>query len=708
MPSAEPTASVVVCAYTTARWPALRAALASAAAQTPAPLEVLLVVDHNAELARLARAELTGFRILDNVGPRGLSGARNTGVTAAAGDIIAFLDDDAAADPGWLAALLAPYADPDVIAVGGAADPVWPAGTGRPGWLPGDRVLDWVVGCTYRGLPAGLAEVRNVMGCSMSFRRGVFEAIGGFSDRIGRLGALPLGCEETELCIRARQRLPRARILFEPRSIVRHQVGAERMTWSYLVRRSWAEGVSKALVSRMAGAGDAVSTERSYVTRVLPASVSREVVRAAHGHPAAAAQGVAAIASALLAAGGGYLRESARRRERPVGAAIAVTEFDVHRGPVPLPVPAHAEPRYRDALVLVRDGRWTLDVTRLPVTRARLAPSAVQPAAPPERPAADGFAPPVSVVVPTADRAEQVRGCVKSLLATEYPDLEVVLVDNRPGSAASAGLAELAAAHPRVRYVAEPAAGVSRARNTGVAAARGELIAFVDDDIEVDRWWAANLAAEFAGTGVDCATSLVLPASLDTPAQRKFEELKGFGHGASRTVFGPARVAKDPRSAFAPGRFGPGGCAMWRRSTLDRLGGFDPLLGPGTPTRAGEDLELFLRLARSGGTVVYTPHAVAWHEHGAEWAALRGRLHAYGVGLSAMFVRHLLRRPGDTWQVATATARRASGVIAPRAARHAEGGPRARLLLAQAGGLAAGPFALAWSAWSAWIQRKDR
>ncbi|WP_162834591.1 glycosyltransferase family 2 protein [Amycolatopsis circi] len=702
------TASVVVCAYTTARWPALRAALASAATQIPAPRELILVVDHNAELAALARTGLTGVRIVDNAGPRGLSGARNTGVTAAAGDIIAFLDDDAAAEPGWLAGLLAPYADPDVIAVGGAADPVWPAGSGRPGWLPPDRVLDWVVGCTYRGLPAELAEVRNVMGCTMSFRRGVFDTIGGFSASVGRLGALPLGCEETELCIRARQRLPRARILFEPRSVVRHQVGPERTTWSYLVRRSWAEGLSKAVVSRMAGAGDAVSTERRYVTRVLPASVGRELVRAAHGRPAAAAQGVAAITAALLAAGGGYLRECARHREKPVDAAIAVTEFDIRRGLAPLPVPAHAEPGYRDALVLVREGRWTLDVTRLPVTKARLAPSAVRPAEPPERPAADGSAPPVSVVVPTADRTDQVRDCVKSLLAAEYPDLEVVLVDNRPDSAASAGLAELAAAHARVRYVAEPVPGVSRARNTGAAAARGELIAFVDDDIEVDRWWAANLAAEFADARVDCATSLVLPASLDTPAQRKFEELKGFGHGARRVVFGPAHAAKDPHSSFAPGEFGPGGCAMWRRSALDRLCGFDPLLGPGTATRAGEDLELFLRLARSGGTVVYTPHAVAWHEHGAEWAELRDRLHAYGVGLSAMFVRHLLRRPADAWLVATAIAARAGGVVAPRRGRHPEGGPRARLLLAQATGLSAGPFALARSAWSARTREKNR
>ncbi|HWD03348.1 MAG TPA: glycosyltransferase, partial [Amycolatopsis sp.] len=640
----------------------------------------------------------SGVRILDNEGPRGLSGARNTGIAAATGEIVAFLDDDAAAEPGWLAYLLAPYADPDVVAVGGAARPAWPS-TGRPGWLPGDEVLDWVVGCTYRGLPTKLAEVRNVMGCSMSFRRRVFDEVGGFDTGVGRLGALPLGCEETELCIRARQRLPRARILFEPRSVVTHQVGPERTTWSYLRRRSWAEGVSKAAVSRMTGAADAVSTERRYVTRILPGTVGRELVRAARGEPRAAAQAVAAVATAVVASAGGYLRGSARRSPATDAPATSVVELDVRRGPAPLPVTGSG---YRDAQVLVRDGRWTLDLLRLPVTAARLAPSALRPATAPDRPAPAPRTPAVSVVVPTAERADQVRRCVKSLLAVEYPDLEVVLVDNRPGTSESTGLVELAALDPRIRYVAEPVPGVSRARNTGLAAARGELVAFVDDDIEVDRWWLANLVAELADDQVDCATSLVLPASLDTPAQRAFEARKGFGHGAQRLRFGPERAAADPRYAFAPGRFGPGGCALWRRSTVDRLGGFDPLLGPGTPTRAGEDLALFLRLARAGGTVVYTPHAVAWHEHGAEWAELRARLHAYGVGLSAMFVRHLMCRPSDAWLVASAVPARARGMLAPRTGSEVPGDARAaRLLFDQLSGLAAGPFALARSAWSA-------
>ncbi|MFF4596320.1 glycosyltransferase [Amycolatopsis sp. NPDC001319] len=701
-----PATSVVVCAYTTARWDTIRAALASAAGQIPAPLEILLVVDHNPELARRARAELSGIEVLDNEGPRGLSGARNTGIAHSTGDVIAFLDDDAAALPGWLAQLLAPYTDPDVVAVGGAARPQWPPGSGRPGWLPSDGVLDWVVGCTYAGLPTARAEVRNVMGCTMSFRRTVFDEIGGFSTRVGRLGALPLGCEETELCIRARQRLPRARILFEPRAVVAHQVSADRLSWSYLRRRSWSEGVSKAVVSRLAGTGSAVATERRYVARVLPAAVGRELVRSARNRRTDSGKALIGIATALLAAAGGFVRESARRSgpgpaTGEPAPATAVTELDVRRGAATLPVPANPELVYRDAQVLVRDGRWTLDLLRLPVTGPRVDLSGLHLATPPARPEPDSRTPRVSVVVPTADRADAVRRCVKSLLATGYPDLELLLVDNRPQAAEAAALAELASEDSRTRYLAEPEPGVSRARNTGLAAASGQLVAFVDDDIEVDRWWLANLVAELADEAVDCATSLVLPSSLDTPAQRTFEQLKGFGQGVRRQVFGPELAGDDAMYPFAPGRFGPGGCALWRRSTLAGLGGFDPLLGPGTPTRAGEDLELFLRLARAGGSIVYTPHAVAWHEHSAEWAQLRERLHAYSVGLSAMFVRHLLRRPEDLRRVAAVVPDRAGRILRTRSSPQDSGstGPGTRLLLDQLTGLVSGPAALTRSAW---------
>jgi len=307
------TASVVVCVYTEKRWDDIVAAVDSVFAQDVAPAETLVIVDHNPAL--LSRAQEAfgprGVRVLPNAHKQGLSGARNTAIAEAAGDVIVFLDDDAAARPGWLAALLAPYSDPTVKAVGGVAHPRWPVNRPRvlPGAAPYDPnatgELDWIVGCTYTGQPVRQAEVRNLMGCNMSFRREVFERVGGFAEDIGRIGKNPLGCEETELCIRARQHYKRAgekiRIIFEPAAVVDHRVSPDRIRWDYLRRRSWAEGLSKAAVSKLVGSDDALSTERSYVARVLPVAVLRELKE---GRVSSAA----AIVTALACTTAGYLR----------------------------------------------------------------------------------------------------------------------------------------------------------------------------------------------------------------------------------------------------------------------------------------------------------------------------------------------------------------------------------------------------------------
>jgi GT2 family glycosyltransferase len=307
------TASVVICVYTEKRWDDIVAAVGSVAAQDVAPAETLVIVDHNPALLSRALQEFgpRGVRVLSNAHKQGLSGARNTAIAEATGDVVVFLDDDAQARPGWLAALLAPYADPTVAAVGGVAHPRWPVNRPRvlPGAAPYDPnatgELDWIVGCTYTGQPVRQAEVRNLMGCNMSFRRDVFTRVGGFAEDIGRIGKNPLGCEETELCIRARQAYQRAgekiRIVFEPDAVVDHRVSADRVEWAYLRRRSWAEGLSKAAVSQLVGSDDALSTERSYVAKVLPTAVLREL---REGRVSSAA----AVVTALACTTAGYVR----------------------------------------------------------------------------------------------------------------------------------------------------------------------------------------------------------------------------------------------------------------------------------------------------------------------------------------------------------------------------------------------------------------
>jgi glycosyltransferase involved in cell wall biosynthesis len=317
---ASPEVTVVICCYTEQRWDDVLAAVDSAQKQQLAPAEVLVVVDHNDVLAERLRLQWAGspvVRVLTSGHPRGLSGARNTGVEAARGDIVAFLDDDAVADEEWLSRLTECYDEPHVLGVGGRTLPVWASG-GRPRWYPEE--FDWVHGASYLGMPSGRARVRNVLGGNASFRRGVLEAVGGFDTGIGR-GAedggrvRPLGGEETELCIRAQQRDPSAVFLFEGRAVIHHKVPLERERFGYLVSRCWAEGISKAMVAGRVGAGDGLATERRYVTRVLPAGVLSGLRQAAHGDPAGLGR-AGAIVGGALAAAAGYAAGSLRRGGR--------------------------------------------------------------------------------------------------------------------------------------------------------------------------------------------------------------------------------------------------------------------------------------------------------------------------------------------------------------------------------------------------------
>lgn len=315
----EPTTSVVVCAHTERRWASIVAGLRALAAQSRRPDQVLLVVDHDDALLRRAGAELPGLlgldhddgwlTVLPNTRRRGLSGARNTGVRAGVGDVVAFLDDDAVPAPDWLDRLVTALAETGADGVDGRATPVWPDGR-RPRHLVAE--LDWVVGCSYRGLPEHRAPVRNLLGATMSFTRAALELAGDFDETAGRIGDVLLGGEETELCLRLARRKPGALLVHEPAATVAHHVSADRTTWHYLARRAYAEGLSKAHIARTAGPGAATSTERAYVRRVLPAAVRRELRGGAEGGP----RGAAGVVVGLASAGAGYARGSLRRAGR--------------------------------------------------------------------------------------------------------------------------------------------------------------------------------------------------------------------------------------------------------------------------------------------------------------------------------------------------------------------------------------------------------
>ena len=203
------TLSVVICAYTEERWPDLEAAVASVQRQDLAARDIIVVSDYNDALLERAREAFGGVRVVANSEAKGLSGAANTGITASSGAIVAFLDDDAMAEPGWIRHLLAPYADPLVLGVGGLVVPRWD--DARPAWLPEE--FDWVVGCTYTGHRSNPGPVRNLIGANMSVRRDVVMKVGGFRHSLGRTESVPAGCEETEFFIRASRAVPERRRL---------------------------------------------------------------------------------------------------------------------------------------------------------------------------------------------------------------------------------------------------------------------------------------------------------------------------------------------------------------------------------------------------------------------------------------------------------------------------------------------------------------
>ncbi|MHB1504211.1 MAG: glycosyltransferase family 2 protein [Acidimicrobiales bacterium] len=610
---------VVICAYTEKRLDSLMKAVHSVQFQTVKPEQIILVIDHNPLLAQRLAPLLDGVTLVENASAKGLSGSRNTGIRHGRAPVVAFLDDDAVASPGWLAGLMAPYADPAVVAVGGSAKPRW-AGP-APRWFPPE--FGWVVGCSYLGQPEDVAIVRNLLGSNMSIRRDVFEQVGGFSGTMGRVGTHPRGCEETELCIRATQALEGSRILYDPAVSVDHLVGIERASIGYYARRCFFEGRSKADVARLVGHADGTAAERSYTLHTLPRGVGRNLAHLVGQGDWYGAARAAAIVAGFLATSAGYLVGSISNRRDTAEA-----------------------------------GTREEDPSLPPHSHIHLS---------------GGSLPRATVVVPSMfERHEQLERCVESLARLDYPDYEVLVVDNRrdpvgppPGWVGR---------YPQVRVLHQPVPGISAARNLGVTEANGRIVAFTDDDVVVDAHWLGALVARLlADEAVACVTGLVLPGELETVAQRWFEEyFGGFNRGAKAKLYSPvcptARRFTSPSGVHqvmcaagsgnevqelslyeAAARCGAGANMAFRVDALERVGGFDTALGTGTPARGGEDLAMFAAILGNGDEIVYEPAAVVHHYHRRNYDELVRQVRSSGLGLTAMLTalvredpRHLL------------------------------------------------------------------
>ena len=305
--------SVVVCAYTEKRWDDLLQAVDSLKHQTVRPHEIVVVIDHNEALFRRAAQQIEGITLLANRFDKGLSGARNSGIAKATSDLIAFMDEDAVADETWIERIIVHFADPTVVGVGGAIIPLWLQD--KPRWFAEE--FNWVVGCTYKGMPTQPALVRNLIGCNMAYRRQVFEQAGVFREGIGRVDTIPVGCEETELCIRIHQAMPQSRFLYDPAIVVHHRVPGTRSSWAYFRSRCFAEGFSKALISQFVGSNDGLSSERSYTIKTLPLGVLRGFGDVLRGDLSGLGRAFSIVAG-LFITGTGYINGSLRFSRNPL------------------------------------------------------------------------------------------------------------------------------------------------------------------------------------------------------------------------------------------------------------------------------------------------------------------------------------------------------------------------------------------------------
>ncbi|MFF5077218.1 glycosyltransferase family 2 protein [Actinoplanes sp. NPDC000266] len=293
------TASIVIPTHTERRWESLRRTVASALAQEMRATEVIVVVDHNAALFERASAAFPGVTVLENTFARGASGNRNTGAFHARSELIAFLDDDTVAHPGWLGHLASQFGDRGVVGAGGSIRPAWERD--RPTWMP-DELL-WTVGVSYEGMPTSVAEIRNVWSASMMVRREAFVAVGGFRVGFGKLGEQNRP-EDTELCLRISAETG-GRWMYVPESVIEHDVPVDRSTFRFFLRRCYAEGRGKVQMSALLPRDQKLGTEQNYLRRTLPRAVARNLAAATMGRGGFHALRAATVVAAVVAAGFG-------------------------------------------------------------------------------------------------------------------------------------------------------------------------------------------------------------------------------------------------------------------------------------------------------------------------------------------------------------------------------------------------------------------
>jgi GT2 family glycosyltransferase len=656
----------------------------------------LLVVDNAPRTDATERVvrQYDGVRYVREPRP-GLDWARNRAILECRGDILAYTDDDVVVDPGWVAALVGVFtADPEVMAVTGLVIPheldtdaqrlfETYGGFGR------GFVRRWYRGADGRPLaPVHGGTGKFGTGANMAYRRLLFDRIGGFDPALD-VGTCTNGGGDLDMFFRVLKE--GHTLVYEPRAIVRHRHRREYAQlrtqivnngigfYSFLVRTAHAYRDERWAVARLAGwwfrwwslrrlARSLARKEqipRELITGELFGSLRGlfryQRARKEAGRIAAAWPNEPTVAQASRSPAG-----SAGRRDHRLPEAVRHVDVSHPIEPV-----ADARAYERLRIVVSWRGRpvgiatiehhgavvsplWLLDAitwqlsAELVVARAQtsagvfwsrlvadlvdhLEPQALEDAAASH--ATRSLPPhvPVSVVVATYDRPDDLARCLQSLLEqrTTRP-VEVVVVDNHPDSGVTAPVARR---FPGVQLVEERRGGLSYARNAGILAAAGEIIATTDDDAVCAPDWIERLVAPFAREDVAVVTGNVLPLELDTEAQRMFEAYGGLGRGFNR-FFVNGEWFRRCRKAVPTWELGCTANAAFRASIFadPEIGLIDEALGAGTPTGCSEDTYVFYRALRAGFEVVYEPEALVWHRHRDTMRALRQQIYSYSKG----------------------------------------------------------------------------
>lgn len=662
----------------------------------PAPLEIVVV--DNAPATNETRdlvATRFGDDVRYVVEPRpGLDWARNRAVLETRGEIVAFTDDDVRVDPGWAAVIAETFASaPDVMALTGLVAPAELesdaqhhferyGGFGRGfarRWYRRSRNAD------LRGpVPHGAGAYGT--GANMAFRRSLFASIGGFAPELD-VGTATNGGGDLEYFFRLLRE--GFALVYEPRALVWHR---HRLTERALLEqlRDWGTGfwaymrysrqrypdetaafrrfgrwwyrsfiggarLGRAAVTHIPGeaprAMSLAELRGSFAARGALSRARRQAEEAARAFPdepslppaapdvagdrvlrathdsrtAVRSVDIGAPLKSLTGLQGYRAAELYFTRDgAPVGNALAVVEGEGERAGI-----SAAQVGDLVAELLWRQLRSVEKARVSAVLQGWLRGLAGDAESGARR---RGATETVSVVIATHDRPEELRGCLRAIDAqrTRY-GLEVIVVDNQPASRLTRAVV---AEFPFARYVAEPRAGLSYARNSGIRAARGSIVACTDDDARPAPNWIECIVAPFARPDVMVVTGNVLPLELESEAQQLFERwYGGLGRGFRQREFGPEWL-RAFRRAVRTWEIGATANAAIRASAFrhSEIGLFDEALGAGTPAPVGEDTYLFYRVLAAGFRIVYEPAAVVWHRHRREMRELRAQVFGYSAG----------------------------------------------------------------------------